>query len=220
MRVLLVRHAQTIENAEQRFQGHIHGRLSDLGVRQIVALGRALKDEKIDYFFGSPLDRARRTLEAVRMHHRHLTAVFTDELKERGKGVWEGWRFADAFKKDALLEDKFRDARFRPDGGESLLDVRRRVRRFLKSLCMVGREDTVFVAGHGVLNGELFRILLKSDAHFSQANACINEFWMDPDTVYLMRLNDTAHLRDLPSVEESIAALRGSSAEAGTPTNT
>lgn len=197
MRILLVRHAQTIENAEHRFQGHIHGRLSALGKRQTKALGKALAKEKVDYFFGSPLDRARDTLEAVRKYHPHLQAVFVDDLKERGKGVWEGWRIQDAYAKDARLQTNFRKASFRPKGGESLLDVRKRIRRFLKLIQKLDDESTVFVTGHGILNGEMLRLLLKSDAYFSQANACINELWWENSGTYVVRLNDTAHLSAL-----------------------
>jgi len=199
MRILLVRHAQTIENAQHRFQGHIHGRLSALGKRQTQALGKALAKEKIDYFFGSPLDRARDTLEDVRRHHPHLQAVFVDDLKERGKGEWEGWRIEDAYQKDPKLRANFRKASFRPRGGESLLDVRRRLVRFLNLITPLDDESTVFIAGHGILNGELLRLLLKTDAHFSQANACINELWLEKSGTYVVRLNDVAHLSHLKS---------------------
>ena len=197
MRILLVRHAQTIENAEHRFQGHIHGRLSSLGKKQTKALGKALAKEKIDYFFGSPLDRARDTLEAVRKYHPHLQAVFVDDLKERGKGVWEGVLIREAYTKDPLLRDRFRKASFRPKGGESLLDVRKRLRRFLKLIHALDDESTVFIAGHGILNGELLRLLLKTSGHFSQANACINELWWEKSGTYVVRLNDVAHLSAL-----------------------
>ncbi|MBI5226305.1 histidine phosphatase family protein [Candidatus Micrarchaeota archaeon] len=197
MRILLVRHGQTIENAEMRFQGHIHGRLSALGKRQTKALGLVLKTEKIDYFFGSPLDRARDTLEAVRKHHPHLQAVFVDDLMERGKGVWEGMRFVDAYAKDPRLQENFRKTAFRPKGGESLLDIRKRVRRFLKLIRPLPDNATVFVAGHGILNGELLRILLKTHGHFSQANACINELWWEKSGVYVVKLNDVGHLKAL-----------------------
>ncbi len=195
MRILLVRHAQTIENAEHRFQGHIHGRLSALGKRQTRALAKALRHEKIDYFFGSPLDRARETLEAVRKHHPHLQAVFVDDLKERGKGVWEGVLIAEAYAKDSRLRANFRKAGYRPKGGESLLDVRKRLRRFLKIIRALDDESTVFIAGHGILNGELLRLLLKTDAHFSQANACVNELWWEKSGTYVVRLNDVSHLK-------------------------
>lgn len=197
MRILLARHAQTIENAEHRFQGHIHGRLSALGKRQTRALGTALAKEKIDYFFGSPLDRARDTLEAVRKHHPHLQAVFTNDLMERGKGVWEGMIIHDAYQKDPLLQHNMRQPGFRPQGGESLLDVRKRLKRFLKLLRPLDDESTVFITGHGILNGEMLRLLLGTDSYFSQANACINELWWEKTGTYVVRLNDTAHLSAL-----------------------
>ncbi len=200
MRILLVRHAQTIENAEHRFQGHIHGRLSALGKRQTKALAGALKNEKIDYFFGSPLGRARDTLDAVRNHHPHVEAVFTNDLMERGKGVWENRLVAEAYAENPRLQADMHSKAYRPEKGESLLDVRRRLRRFLKRIQGIDDEATILVVGHGVLNGELLRLLLGgTEGHFSQQNACINELWWEKGGAYIVRLNDVSHLRRLKS---------------------
>ncbi|MDP2717953.1 MAG: histidine phosphatase family protein, partial [Candidatus Micrarchaeota archaeon] len=197
MRILLVRHAQTIENAEHRFQGHIHGRLSALGKRQTKALALALENEKIDYFFGSPLDRARDTLEAIRKNHPHIEAVFTDDLKERGKGVWEGRFVREAYAENPRLRENMRNKAYRPEKGESLLDVRRRLKRFLKIISGVDDESTILITGHGILNGELLRLLLKTEGHFSQQNACVNEIWWEKSGTYVVKLNDVSHLKKL-----------------------
>src|SRR3989338_5164460 len=145
MRLLLVRHAQTIENAEERFQGHIHGRLSRLGIRQTRLLADALKKETIDYFFGSPLGRARETLEAVRINHPKIRAVFDDALMERGKGVWEEWLIADAVLKDPNVMKKMKKRDYRPENGESLNDLSGRVKPFLTRLEKIGNNKTALM---------------------------------------------------------------------------
>ncbi|MBI4360623.1 histidine phosphatase family protein [Candidatus Micrarchaeota archaeon] len=197
MRMLLVRHAQTIENQEHRFQGHIHGRLSDLGKKQTQLLAEALKNEEIDLFYGSPLGRARETLEAVRIHHSHLQAVFTDALKERGKGVYEGLGIEETEEKEPGILAQMKDPRFVPDGGESLEQVNARLHPFLEEIRGKHAGKTVLLVGHHVLNNQIFRYYLDTQSEFSQHNACINELWLSESQVRVVRLNDYSHLKGL-----------------------
>ena len=62
-RMLLARHGQSVSNAVRRFQGAQDVALSPLGVRQAVALRRALSRRSIAHVYASPLERARRTAE-------------------------------------------------------------------------------------------------------------------------------------------------------------
>lgn len=197
MRMLLIRHAQTVENAEHRFQGHIHGRLSELGKKQTRHLADALKNEEIDFFYGSPLGRARETLEAVRAHHSHLKAVFTDALKERGKGAYEGLSMMEAEEKEPGILAKMKELSFKPDGGESLNQVNARLHPFLDELPQKHAGKTVLVVGHHVLNNQILRHYLQTTAEFSQHNACVNELLFGKDKTRVVRLNDFSHLRGL-----------------------
>jgi len=56
--VILVRHGQTIYNAQGRFQGFLDIPLSDNGLAQAKLLAKSLKDYPIDVFISSPLERA------------------------------------------------------------------------------------------------------------------------------------------------------------------
>ncbi len=198
MRILLVRHAETIENAEGRLQGHSHGKLSSLGVMQAKALGEALKPEAISHFYGSPLDRAARTLEAVRAHHPHVEAAFSTDLMERSQGVWEGCTHSELLELEPDYQKKMLLRDFRPGGGETLAELNVRVRRFLDLLApLLPTDETVFIAGHGILNKEMLREILKTQVTFSQRNACINEIILEPGYVKVVRINDTAHLGGL-----------------------
>lgn len=197
MKMLLIRHAQTTENAEKRYQGHIHGNLSNLGKKQTQRLAEALKEEKIDFFYGSPLGRAKETLEAVRVHHSHLQAVFTDALKERGKGAFEGKTIQEVEEQQPGTLKKMRDPRYQPPGGESLEQVNARLHPFLVELPEKHAGKTVLVVGHHVLNNQILRVYLDTQAEFAQHNACINELFIQPPNVRVMRLNDYSHVKGL-----------------------
>lgn len=195
MRLLLARHGETVENAEGRFQGHEHGRLSRKGTRQTKLLARALENEQFAVFYASPLDRAAKTLEEIRKRHPHVRAVFLDELKEHGKGVLEGRLKRAAIAEDSRLMEKIESWNYAPEGGESMRQVRVRAKKALEKIRRHGRNETVLVVGHKALNSEIICGLLACNANFSQENACINEFIIHDGKVRVVRINDTAHLK-------------------------
>ncbi len=64
-RILLVRHGESVWNAEGRWQGAANPPLSDTGRTQARALAEAVRDEGIDSLVASDLDRARETAQIV-----------------------------------------------------------------------------------------------------------------------------------------------------------
>ena len=121
--LVLVRHGQTIVNAEGRLQGRSDAPLTDIGRAQADALAEALgRPHRV---ICSPLLRARQTAErlvagsdvAVEVDERWIEVDY-GELEGTPVGavdpsVWERWRA---------------DAAWAPAGGESLTEVGRRVR--------------------------------------------------------------------------------------------
>ena len=77
MKILLARHGETPWNAEGRYQGQVDIPLSDIGIAQATALGRRLRDVRIDRAVASPLGRARQTAELAlgAAHHQHSRAI-------------------------------------------------------------------------------------------------------------------------------------------------
>lgn len=66
-RITLVRHCESVGNAEARLQGHVDYPLSERGRAQAVALARRLKSESIafDHVIASPLSRAQETARII-----------------------------------------------------------------------------------------------------------------------------------------------------------
>ena len=111
MRLILVRHGQTQWNLERRFQGGGSDiRLNELGHRQARCAGMALKTEKIDAVYSSPLSRARDTSREIARHHRlrvrvepGFTEIDAGDLEVGRLSEEYGDEFAGGFAEGAAL---------------------------------------------------------------------------------------------------------------------
>ena len=80
--LLLVRHGETVDNANQLMQGQTQGRLNVKGISQAFALRDQMATEHIDAIVASDLKRAIDTATIVAAPHR-LLVVTTPLLRER-----------------------------------------------------------------------------------------------------------------------------------------
>lgn len=90
----LIRHAETIWNAEGRCQGHGDAPFTELGKQQLNALAASMRAVHFDAAYSSPLVRARQTAEAV-LRGRGLVAATVDDLAELHYGALQGTLFTD-----------------------------------------------------------------------------------------------------------------------------
>jgi len=92
--LLLVRHAQTQWNAEQRYSGHTEVPLAPQAEAQIAAITQLLLKEHPVALYASPLSRCIHTALPCAQS---LDIGVTVELglRERGLGTWEGMRAVD-----------------------------------------------------------------------------------------------------------------------------
>ncbi len=85
----LVRHGETVDNANHIMQGQTQGELNDNGIRQAEELANRLKGEPIDTFVSSDLRRSIHTCELIaRPHGKAVTT--TPLLRERDWGSFTG----------------------------------------------------------------------------------------------------------------------------------
>lgn len=213
MRLMLVRHGATANNAQQRYTGHSDVPLSPLGLRQAAALAAALAAERFDLILSSDLARARQTVEAIIARNAAPLRLDAD-LREMAMGAWEGRTRAEAV---ALEPEAWARWWAQPDvspppGGETLLQLRDRTARAIDRCYTEHPAGSVLWVTHGGLIGVLLCHLLGIDlAHrwqFRCDNAGITELEVGPDRrdrgnpaprmrAILLRLNDTSHLKDL-----------------------
>lgn len=153
----ILRHGETAWNTERRMQGNKNSDLTELGRRQALAVGRALKAE-LDLtpgptvFWRSPLGRVRETAEIISRELGLGAADWRedDRLKELSYGEWEGrsWQEIEAVRPNALNDWKADPHGFCPPGGETHFELRRRSAEFLAEVVAAGVRTVV--VGHGV----------------------------------------------------------------------
>jgi probable phosphoglycerate mutase len=87
--LFVIRHGETVFNAENRFQGHCDSRLTETGRRQVASLGPRMAGMAFDTLISSDLGRAQETAAIITEYTGH--SVQTDSrLRERHYGVLEG----------------------------------------------------------------------------------------------------------------------------------
>ncbi len=198
---LLLRHGQTALSSERRFAGRGDIPLTDVGVRQAAAAaGRLAERGGIDVIVTSPLQRARRTAEAV-AETTGAPLQVDDDLVEADFGKWEGLTFAEASERwPEEMSAWLGSADVAPPGGESFAAAARRVLAALDRMLAAHQFRTLVVVSHVTpIKTLVCRAMLAPPAamfrlHLDVASLC--EIGWFPDGPAVVRsLNDTAHLR-------------------------
>ena len=167
-RVLLVRHGQTEHNAGGVWQGQLDTALSDVGLDQAQAAGRAIAAHRPSRVVASDLDRA-----AVTAKHLAEAAGVGLTLDPRWReihvGQWQGLHTAQVREQfgDLLEQMDLEDIRRGVDG-ETLAEVGARAGESLREL-VDGLEvgECAVVVAHGVSTRAAIADLLGIDQHLA-----------------------------------------------------
>jgi broad specificity phosphatase PhoE len=153
--IVVVRHGRTAANAQGLLLGRADPPLDDEGTRQAAALGAECAGLDVARVVTSPLQRCRRTAEAVAaaltggeagaaagpvevvVDERWIELDYGDfdgrAIGDLPAGTWDTWRG---------------DVGWRPPGGESLADLGARVRDACADLVAEARDRDVIVVSH------------------------------------------------------------------------
>jgi len=156
MKLILVRHGETDENAAKVSQGHLNTPLTEKGRKQAKEVAEKLKDEKIDLCYCSDLDRCLDTTKEIVKFHPHLKIVLAKELREQAKGKSEGQPHEKVYAKFDQTNVPYHLWDY--DGGETLVEVFDRVVSFVDSLKKKHSGQTVLLVSHG---GPISTLLIK-----------------------------------------------------------
>lgn len=158
-RLILVRHGETDWNREGRLQGGQDIPLNELGRRQAAEAAQRLRklvgDPAALPFIGSPMARARETMDILRAELGLAKGGYRldERLRELTFGSWEGKTWREVRKSEReLASARERDKwGFVPPGGESYRMLAERVRPVLAELT----AETVIVSHGGVARAVL-----------------------------------------------------------------
>lgn len=211
--LLLVRHAETLDNVGMRLSGWTDGQLTARGEAQIEMLAshfNRVHPETVA-IYASPLIRARRTAEAIARLTRH-ELVFHDDLREMHFGELDGLPFEEVKASHAHLvaADESLEGDFSWPGGESRDGFARRVRDVIDRIARAHLGEQVAVVTHGGVISFFLTILHGQPPgrwrEWLVNNASLTEVAWDPDgsAGRLLRRGDDTHLGELLAEEARV----------------
>jgi probable phosphoglycerate mutase len=199
---LLLRHGQTAHTVEKKFSGSggHDPELSAEGERQVRAAAERLAgDGGVDVVLTSPLRRTRQTAQAVG-DLLGLEVREVDGFRECAFGEWEGLTF-DQVRSGwpDELGAWLGNPTVAPPGGESFVDVQKRVLRARDQVLARYPRGSVLVVTHvtpvKVLVADALEASLSALYRMELSPATLTEVqWFESGQASLRRFNDAAHL--------------------------
>jgi broad specificity phosphatase PhoE len=197
MKLILIRHGETLWNKEGRIQGTSDIELSAVGIEQARHLALSLKDQTISAIHASPLKRALKTAEIINEFH-HKEIQTHPDLMEMDQGDFEGFSFKElmACEKEFLNKWIANPASVQIPNGESLKQLQTRAWRAVEAIISNG-EDALVVAHNFTIAAILCRIRNISLSEFR--STCVDTAsqttvsFQDGKAV-IVSLNDRSHL--------------------------
>ena len=152
VKLILVRHALTVDNQKSRLSGHIDSSISEEGKEQIDKITNYLKDFDIDKIyttitiFFSPGTKKKKLSEL-----KSIEIIEKESLKEISFGDFEGLTFdeiKDKYPKEFqdMIEKGYE---YKYPNGESLIDSYNRVCIELDNIISNNDDRTILICSHG-----------------------------------------------------------------------
>jgi len=214
LKFLIIRHGETVSNAEKRFSGHQDVQLTEKGIWQAQQLCHRLKDKNIDIAYSSDLKRAIHTARIV-LGDRNIPLLQEPLFKEIHFGDWEGLKWEEIVDEDG--EKEYSNWWKEPDialpQGESLLDLKKRVQvgldRVIQKHYEEGKKKTIAIVCHGgvakMIVGLALDVPINKVWHIRQQSTALNVLLYIKDVgFYVGSVNDIAHLTILKEKEEQL----------------
>lgn len=204
-RLLLVRHAQIVDNLDSRFTGWLDAGLTPRGLSEARQLARFIEQNyRVDVLYSSPLHRALATAKIIE-DRVGLEPIIVEELKEINFGDVEGLTKADI---EVRFPDLFvkgwdpQNPNFKWPNGESRYEFRTRVRRAIEDITNANRGRTILIVSHGAAVSSYLCHLLDPDANrwskYWVDNCGLTELELGEDSVRLVRHNDRSFFAIAP----------------------
>jgi len=144
MKITLVRHGEVDEKYHKCYNGHIDIKLSDKGEEQAHVVAKILQNREFDLVYCSDLLRAKETLKAS---NHYSKAIFTQQLREKSWGEYEGMNFDAIIAKGEIRYENFMQW-IQALGGEPYEVYIARIRTFFLEYLPSQNADTVLVVTH------------------------------------------------------------------------
>ena len=150
IKLILVRHALTVDNQNNRLSGHIDSVISEEGKEQIHKITNYLKNFKIDKIYTTTSSRTKDTIKKL-SELKSIDIIEKESLKEISFGDFEGLTFKE-------IEDKYPEEfqdmitkgyEYKYPNGESLIDSYNRVCTELDNIISNNDGQTILICSQG-----------------------------------------------------------------------
>lgn len=201
LRLILVRHGQSVADIVGRHEGRADFELTELGVKQAQIIAKYLATyHSIDYIICSPLKRAQRTAEIIGEKILQKP-VEVKELMEMDNGKLAGLTYKEAEEKYPITEETQKIYNPIP-GGESIIDFRMRIEKFWHRFKDENlREDeqkTICIVSHGGTISMLYKSILglplDTKVKVPTADTGLHIIEVTKDATILLKANSVEHL--------------------------
>lgn len=189
MKLFIIRHGETADNAKRICQGHGGGSLSETGMKQAHLLGEWFDSVVLNAVYASDLERAVQTANEIVIRKEAVRLQQDQRIRERYFGSMQGKVFPKEFNWFAM-----------PDDVESTSEMLERGRAFLADLKKKHRNESVAVVSHGgMILALLLAILQMPESEYLKYKGIRNTAvfcfdFADDGTVETILFNETPHL--------------------------
>lgn len=199
LRLFLVRHGETVWNAEDRCQGFSDIELNERGRQQAEALARVFASEPLAAVYSSTLGRSLETARLIAQPH-HLKVEADERLKELNQGQFEGLTFQEIRANHSAFIRQWREhpAHLRMPGGETLAELQARAWSFMEEVRQRHQGGAILAVSHNLtiltILCKLLGMDLESFRRLRQDVGASTAIDFTPLGPVLVRMNDTSHL--------------------------
>lgn len=202
-RVIFIRPGETDWNSSGRWQGWVASQLNTHGHQQAQALAKYVRNIGMSALYSSDLKRAVQTAEVL-AESLGFAPVLDERWRERDIGKWQGMTLKEIrewYSEDyqALKADVYN---YSVPGGESRLDVQKRVRAAFADILAEGKGDTVGVISHTTAIHTLLESLIEQYDIYGVhlGNTSVGTITRSEDVRWsVVAMNDLMHLEGLES---------------------
>lgn len=194
--IYLIRHAEAEGNLYRRMHGQYDSGVTELGRRQIAALGRRFQDIHLDAVYASDLCRTMETA-AVLCRQKGLPLRTDPRLREIHVGVWEDVPFGNALAEwpEAMVQFIRDPDAWHLEGAETYGDVARRGIEALRDIGEKNLGRTVAVAAHRVIISAMLEHLFpETVGENGSANTAVSLLTYDAGVFSLKYCHNADHL--------------------------
>ena len=174
MKIDFVRHGETEYNKNGFITGQIDAPLNEEGIEQAKKTLLEIPDDYSE-IYSSDLIRCRQTAEILNQKL-NLQIQYDPRLRERNFGSLGGKKFSELDSTGEMIEkDRNQEYDYRPYGGESVQDVKKRLFAFIEDIRRNKKSEKILVVAHGGII-RLLHNIQKGEVHEKIHNSSIHEF--------------------------------------------